>query len=83
MSPTFANGKICYLEIPAVDVEASARFYEAVFGWQLRRRDDGSVAFDDGVTEVAAPGVPTVYLPRRRGSWSTSWSKMPSRHSPN
>ncbi len=53
MPPTFANGKICYLEIPAVDVEASARFYEAVFGWQIRRHDDGSVAFDDGVTEVS------------------------------
>ena len=28
-----ANGKICYLEIPATDVEASAAFYERVFGW--------------------------------------------------
>ena len=52
-SPTFANGKICYLEIPTDDIDRSAAFYEAVFGWQLRRRGDGAVAFDDGVGEVS------------------------------
>ena len=35
MAPTRANGKICYLEIPAVDVHQSAGFYAAVFGWKL------------------------------------------------
>jgi hypothetical protein len=32
MPPTFANGKICYVEIPATDVAGSVRFYEAVAG---------------------------------------------------
>jgi predicted enzyme related to lactoylglutathione lyase len=41
------DGKICYIEIPAVDIEASSSFYERVFGWRLRRRDNGSIAFDD------------------------------------
>ena len=27
------DGKICYLEIPATDVDASAAFYTKVFGW--------------------------------------------------
>src|ERR1700677_3306414 len=53
MHPTFGNGKICYIEIPATDVAISAGFYEKVFGWHLRRRDDGSTAFDDGVGEVS------------------------------
>jgi predicted enzyme related to lactoylglutathione lyase len=57
MSPTFANGKICYLEIPATDVPGSAAFYEAVFGWQTRERGDGSTAFDDGVGEVSGTWV--------------------------
>ena len=57
MSPTFANGKICYLEIPATDVTGSAAFYEAVFGWQIRQRGDGSTAFDDGVGEVSGTWV--------------------------
>lgn len=51
--PTLGNGKICYLVIPAVDVQTSARFYESVFGWKIRRRGDGSIAFDDGVGEVS------------------------------
>jgi uncharacterized protein len=57
MSPTLANGKICYLQIPAVDIPSSAAFYEAVFGWSIRRRDDGSIAFDDGAKEVSGTWV--------------------------
>lgn len=53
MAPTIGNGKICYLEIPAQDIAASAEFYQRVFGWKIRRRDDGSTAFDDGVGEVS------------------------------
>ena len=41
------HGKICYLEIPANRVEDSARFYTSIFGWKVRSRDDGSMAFDD------------------------------------
>ena len=51
--PTLANGKVCYLEIPALDIQRSASFYQAVFGWQTRKRGDGSVAFDDTAGEVS------------------------------
>jgi uncharacterized protein len=51
--PTLGNGKICYLEIPAADIATSAEFYQKVFGWQIRTRGDGSVAFDDSVGEVS------------------------------
>ena len=47
MSPTPANGKICYVEIPAIDIARSAEFYKAVFGWNIRQRGDGNTAFDD------------------------------------
>lgn len=57
MAPTFGNGKICYIEIPATDVARSAEFYGHVFGWQVRERGDGSVAFDDGVGEVSGTWV--------------------------
>jgi predicted enzyme related to lactoylglutathione lyase len=56
MAPTITNGKVCYVEIPATDVQASAAFYQAVFGWRIRTRDNGSVAFDDGV-EVSGTWV--------------------------
>jgi uncharacterized protein len=72
MAPTLANGKVCYLEIPATDVARSAEFYRKVFDWEIRQRGDGATAFDDGVGEVsgafvvgrpaaAAPGI-MVYI---------------------
>jgi predicted enzyme related to lactoylglutathione lyase len=53
MPPTLGNGKICYIEMPSKDVEQSSKFYAAVFGWNIRRRGDGSVSFDDGVGQVS------------------------------
>lgn len=55
--PTIANGKICYLEIPANDVMLSASFYKKVFGWQIRERSDGQIAFDDAAKEVSGTWV--------------------------
>ena len=57
MPPTFANGKICYLEIPATDIQRSAEFYKKVFGWQTRQRGDGSTAFDDTTGEVSGTWI--------------------------
>jgi uncharacterized protein len=54
---TLANGKVCYVEIPATDVERSAAFYEDVFGWQIRQRGDGHTAFDDTTGEVSGTWV--------------------------
>ena len=55
--PTYRTGKICYLEIPASDVHESAEFYRRAFGWQIRRRGDGSTAFDDTVNAVSGTWV--------------------------
>jgi uncharacterized protein len=41
------HGKICYLEIPANRAADSARFYSDIFGWKVRERGDGNLAFDD------------------------------------
>jgi len=55
--PTYANGKICYIEMPAADVKQSASFYKEVFGWNVRQRGDGATAFDDTVGEVSGAWV--------------------------
>ena len=55
--PTLGNGKVCYIEIPAIDINASATFYKGVFGWETRKRGDGSLAFDDAVGEVSGTWV--------------------------
>jgi len=51
------HGKICYLEIPAGDVDVAAAFYAKVFGWQARARGDGSRAFDDTTGAVSGSWV--------------------------
>jgi predicted enzyme related to lactoylglutathione lyase len=53
MPPTLANGKICYIEMPATEIARSAEFYHRVFGWNIRRRGDTSTSFDDTVNEVS------------------------------
>jgi uncharacterized protein len=55
--PTLTNGKVCYLEMPALDTNRSASFYKEVFGWQIRKRSDGHVAFDDTVGGVSGRWV--------------------------
>ncbi len=57
MPPTIGNGKICFLQIPTTDIARSADFYKSVFGWNIRQREDGRTAFDDGVNEVSGEWV--------------------------
>ena len=57
MPPTLGNGKICYIQIPTSNIQRSAEFYQRVFGWNVRKRGDGSTAFDDGVGEVSGEWV--------------------------
>jgi uncharacterized protein len=57
MPPTLANGKLCYIEIPAADAAISSAFYQKIFGWNIRQRGDGAVAFDDTTGEVSGAWV--------------------------
>ncbi len=43
----FSHGQVCYLQIPARDIQAAGDFYRAVFGWQV----------DPGESGFTAPGV--------------------------
>src|SRR5712692_11956066 len=57
MPPKLANGKVCYIEMPTTDISRSAEFYKRVFGWNIRKRGDGSTSFDDTVDEVSGTWV--------------------------
>jgi uncharacterized protein len=57
MAPTIGHGKICYIQIPTADIARSAEFYQRIFGWNVRQRDDGRIAFDDGVGQVSGEWV--------------------------
>ena len=64
--PTLGNGKICHLAIPAIDVEASATFYEDHFGFKVKRQPH-RVTFADGVDEVSGHFVPHATPMRETG----------------
>ena len=57
MSPSPTNGKICYLQIPASDIEQSADFYQRAFGWRIRQNGHGDTAFDDATGAVSGMWV--------------------------
>jgi predicted enzyme related to lactoylglutathione lyase len=49
--------RLCFLEIPAVDVHQSVAFYEKVFGWNIRHRDTARPSFDDATGYVSGAWV--------------------------
>lgn len=51
------NPRFCYLEIPAVDAQAAAAFYAAVFGWQIRQPESAAPRFDDACGVVSGMWV--------------------------
>jgi predicted enzyme related to lactoylglutathione lyase len=51
--PVFGHGKICYVEIPALDIAKAITFYQQVFGWEIRSDEQGNANFDDGTGGVS------------------------------
>ncbi|MGH7604984.1 MAG: VOC family protein [Gemmatimonadaceae bacterium] len=52
------HGKICYIEMSSKDPKTSADFYSRIFGWNVRTRGDGEIAFDDATGYVSGTWVP-------------------------
>ncbi len=49
--------RFCYIEIPSLDPQHSAAFYENVFGWNIRHRDTPRPSFDDATRNVSGAWV--------------------------
>ena len=43
--------------MPASDISRSSDFYQKVFGWNIRKRGDGSISFDDTTGQVSGTWV--------------------------
>ena len=60
-------GGITYMQIPARDAEASADFYERVFGWTIRQRGTAHVTFGDGSGHVIGAFITEREISREPG----------------
>ena len=70
----FGHGRLSYVQIPAIDVDESAKFYEKVFDWQVGGGRVDHVSFTDatgdmigawitGLVTSQEPGVlPYIYV---------------------
>lgn len=65
--------RLCYLEIPAVDVHASADFYEKVFGWDIRGRDTEYPSFAYPSADVTGGWVARRAISREPGLLPYIW----------
>ena len=48
----FGHGRLAYVQIPALDVNASAAFYKDIFGWQVRGGSAAHLSFADATGDV-------------------------------
>ena len=65
--------RLCYLEVPAVDVYESAAFYEKVFGWNIRHRESDRPSFDDATGYVSGAWVAARDISREPGLLPYIW----------
>lgn len=49
--------RLCFLEIPARDVQESVKFYETVFAWNIRHRESLRPSFDDATGNISGTWV--------------------------
>ncbi|MCG3120565.1 MAG: hypothetical protein ALAOOOJD_03326 [bacterium] len=55
--PLTETAKSAMLKFRRSTLSAQRFFYNAVLGWQIRKRGDGQLAFDDAVNEVSGTWV--------------------------
>jgi predicted enzyme related to lactoylglutathione lyase len=66
MPDGFGNGRLTYIQIPALDALASAAFYRDVFGWQNHGGDAQHTGFADATGDMIGAFV-TEWEPREPG----------------
>jgi uncharacterized protein len=53
----FGHGRLSYVQIPALDVRASAQFYERVFAWRSRGGGSSHLSFTDSTGDMIGAWV--------------------------
>jgi uncharacterized protein len=63
----FGHGRLSYIQIPALDVAESAKFYKEVFGWQVRSGRDDHISFADATGDMIGAWVTDLAISREAG----------------
>lgn len=53
----FDNGRLSYVQIPALDTQVSGRFYNRVFGWEIRGEGTQHLSFTDASGDMIGAWV--------------------------
>lgn len=48
----FGHGQLAYVQIPALDVGASAAFYKEIFKWEVRAGTEAHLSFTDAAGQI-------------------------------
>jgi len=65
--------RLCYIEIPSVDLGESIAFYENVFGWNIRHRNSEHPSFDDATKDISGAWVLGREISRKPGLLPYIW----------
>jgi hypothetical protein len=81
---SLVHGQVCYLQIPAVDADRAAAFYEAVFGWQTEHPYQDFISpglIGQWVTDrpPASDKGPMIWIHRHRTAPTAPWPRSPTR----
>ena len=63
----FGHGRLSYIQIPAIDVRESARFYQTVFGWESRGDGDNHLGFHDATGNMTGAWITGRAIAREPG----------------
>ena len=63
----FGHGRLSYVQIPSLDVRASAAFYERVFGWKVRNGSDDHLSFTDATGDMIGAWITGLEISREPG----------------
>jgi predicted enzyme related to lactoylglutathione lyase len=63
----FGHGRLSYVQIPAINLRESARFYEKIFGWQVRGDGIDHLSFNDATGDMIGAWVTGRAISREPG----------------
>jgi hypothetical protein len=72
------HGRLAYVQIPALDVRASAAFYKEMFSWAIRGGSDAHLSFTDATGNMIGAFVTGRSIADDAGCGSPHFAMLPA-----